>query len=70
MKLIIVYVVISEDLYFIKVSKDLNESLYNLFLADNNEEILDLARQNETDLSVIRSHIKNGSKIIESKLYV
>jgi len=39
------------------------------FLADNNEEILQLARQNETDLEVIRSKIKNGSKIIESKLY-
>jgi hypothetical protein len=52
------------------VSKDLNESLYNLFLADNNEEILDLARNNETDLNIIRSKIKNGSKIIESKLYV
>lgn len=69
MELITVYVVVSEDLYFVKISKYLNESLYNLFLADNNEEILQLARQNETDLSVIRSKIKNGSKIIESKLY-
>ena len=31
MELITVYVVVSEDLYFVKVSKDLNESIYNLF---------------------------------------
>ena len=55
---------------FIRLTTDLNEAVYNLFLAESTEEILQLARQNETDLKVIRSHIKNDSKIIESKLYV
>ena len=68
MKLITVYVVINKN--FVKVSKDLNEAILSLFLVEGSQEILQLARQNETDLKVIRSHIKNGSKIIESKLYV
>ena len=70
MELITVYVVMNHCESFIRLTTDLNEAVYNLFLAESTEEILQLARQNETDLKVIRSHIKNGSKIIESKLYV
>ena len=64
MKLITVYVVINKN--FVKVSKDLNEAILSLFLVEGSQEILQLARQNETDLKVIRSHIKNDSKILES----
>jgi len=70
MELITVYVVMNGCESFIRLTTDIHEVAYNLFLTDGGEEILQLARQNETDLKIIRSHIKNGSKIIESKLYV